>query len=116
MINVKLKKISKCICEKSRYLKSIVDDSVNVWNQSTIKVISNVSVIDSVSRNVTNVTISTNVTNTVSINVHNKNMLHAFLLVTILLFMVNCYHYAKHMSKLKKYWHTSKLKIEKKIN
>ena len=93
-----LKKISKCICEKSRYLKSIVDDSVIVWNKSTIKVISNVTVIDSVSRNVT---ISTNVTNTVSINVHNKNMLHTFLLVTVVLFMVNCYHYAKHTLKQK---------------
>ena len=85
-----------------------------MWNQSNIKVISSISLIDSVSRNVTNVTISTNVTNTVSINVGDKNMLHTFLLVTILLFMVNCYHYAKHMSKQKKYWHTSKLKMEQK--
>ena len=85
-----------------------------MWNQSNIKVISSISLIDSVSRNVTNVTISTNVTNTVSINVGDKNMLHTFLLVTILLFMVNCYHYAKHMSKQKQYWHTSKLKMEQK--
>ena len=85
-----------------------------MWNQSNIKVISSISLIDSVSRNVTNVTISINVTNTVSINVGDKNMLHTFLLVTILLFMVNCYHYAKHMSKQKKYWHTSKLKMEQK--
>ena len=109
-------KISKYICQKSWYLTSIVDHSVIVWNQSTIKVRSNLSVIDSVSRNVINVTISTNITNTVSINVDNKSMLHTFLLVTILLFMVNCYHYAKHTSKQKKYWHTNKIKMEKKVN
>ena len=65
---------------------------------------------DSVSRNVTN-TISTTVTSTVSINSDdtkvryklNCYILHTFLLVTRLLFMItiSCYHYAKHRSKQK---------------
>ena len=54
---------SRCICEKSRYLKSIFDDSVIVCNEI-------ISIRNSISTNVTN-TVSTNVTNTVSTNVEN---------------------------------------------
>ena len=57
---------STCICENIRYLKSIVDDSVIVWNEM-------INVADSVSANVTN-TISANVTSTVSINSDDKKV------------------------------------------
>ena len=39
------KKIMKCICEKSRYLTSIVDDSVIECDESVLSVISNISII-----------------------------------------------------------------------
>ena len=72
MTNVKLsvKSISPanapttCICENSRYWKSIVNDSVILCDEI-------ISTTDSVSANVTN-TISINVTGTVSINSNNK--------------------------------------------
>ena len=85
----------KCICEKSRHLKSIVDDSVIMCGKI-------ISVIDSA---------LTNVTNTVSTNCDIQKsdikciiiFVHTFLLVTILLFMIaiNYYHYAKQRSKQK---------------
>ena len=49
-----------CICENSKYLKSIVENSVIICDEIVI-------VTDSVSTNVTNM-ISTNVMSTVSIN------------------------------------------------
>ena len=67
-----------------------------------------VHVADSVRTNVTN-TVAKKVTGTMSINFHNKKVrykmdrfiLHKFLLVTILLFIITtiCYHYARHRSK-----------------
>ena len=71
-----------CICEKSRYLKNIVDDSVIVCDKI-------INVIDSASTNVTN-NIPANVTNTVSKNSDDTKViykmdyyiLHPFLLVT----------------------------------
>ena len=87
----------KYICEKSRYLKSIVDDSVIVHDNI-------INVIDSVSTNVTN-NMSTNVTNTVSTYSDDTKVrykmdyyiLHPFVLVTILLSIItiNCYQYPK---------------------
>ena len=75
---------------------------------------------DSVSRNVTN-TISTTVTSTVSINSDdtkvryklNCYILHTFLLVTRLLFMItiSCYHYAK-IGQNKKMLTQSNIKME----
>ena len=89
---------STCICENSRYLKSIVDESVIVC------------ITDGVSTSVTN-SVSTNVTRTKSINCDDKKIryrmdcyiLHTYLLVTIILFMIAIisYHYAKHKSKQK---------------
>ena len=90
-----------CICENSNYLKSIVDDSVIVYDEI-------INVTESVSTNVT-ITTLTNFTSSVSINSDDKKVrykmncyiLHAFLLVNILLVMIalTCYHYVKHRSK-----------------
>ena len=81
------------ICENNKDLKSIVDDSVIVRDEI-------INVTDSV---------STNGSSAVSKISDNKNVryktscyiLHTFLLVTILLFIITiiCYHYAKHRSK-----------------
>ena len=106
---------STCICENSRYLKDIADNSVIFFNKI-------VSVKDSASTNVTNI-VPSNVTNTVPtnfvstlsisimfaapINSNDKkvrykmdyHIYHIFLLVTILLFMIViiCYHYKKQI-------------------
>ena len=92
-----------CICENSKYLKSIANDSVIACNDVEI-------FIDSVSIKMTH-TAPTNVTSTASINSDNKKVryemdcyiLHSFLLVIILLFIIAIifYHYAKHKSKQK---------------
>ena len=97
---------STCICENSRYLKSVDGDLVIVSNKI-------VNVANSVSTNITN-TVPTNVTRTVSINSDYKKVrykmdyyiLHTFLLVTILLFIMAhiCYHYIKYRSKQKHIW------------
>ena len=79
--------IFNSICN-SRYLKSITDDSVIFCNEI-------IRVTDSVSTNVTN-SVSTNVTSTVSMNSNNQEVrynmdcyiLHIFLLVAILLFII----------------------------
>ena len=107
------------ICENSKYLKSLFDDSKVVCDEI-------INAADGVSTNVT-ITISTNVTNIlptnfayisptnvmsiVSINFHNKKVrskmycyiLHIVLLLTKLLFIssISCYHYANHSPKLK---------------
>ena len=80
---------STCICSNSRYLKSATN---------------------SASKNVTN-TLSTNVTSIASQNSDDKKVrckmdcyiLHTFLLVNILLFIIAiiCCHYTKHRSKQK---------------
>ena len=87
------------------YLKGIVDDSVFVCDKIT-------SVTGSVSSNVAN-TISTNVTCTKSINSDDKKLrykmnsyiLHKFLILIKLLFMITIifYHYWKHRSKRKNF-------------
>ena len=84
---------------------SIVEDSIIVSDKI-------IGVMDST--NVTN-TVSTNITSTLSKNSDDKkvrykmdcNILHTFLLIVILLFIIIsynhiCYHYAKNRSK--KYW------------
>ena len=79
------------IFENSRYLKSIVDESVIMGDVG-------VSVMDRVS---TNVTIPTNVTRTVSINPDNRKViykidyyiLHTFLLVTKIIFAIDFIFY-----------------------
>ena len=86
---------STCIWEKSKYLKSVADDSKIVCDE-IINVADNVS---------------TNVLSTVSVNFYNKKVrykmdyyiLHTVLLVIKLLFIVAiiCYHYAKHRCKQK---------------
>ena len=71
LVNVSVKNswnLSTCICENSKYLKSIVDDSAIVYNEI-------IKVADSVSINVINTvpnTNSTNVKSTVPINSDDK--------------------------------------------
>ena len=105
----------------SKHLKSIADDLVIVCDDI-------VNVPDSVSANVANRsnnlknTVSTN--DTVSINSverivrykRNCHILHTFLLVTILLFLISIvsYHYEMHRSKQKKCWRTKNIKMKKK--
>ena len=82
---------SICICDNSRYLKCIVDESVIVCDEI-------VNVKDSASTNVTNTlsTNETNVTSTVPINSDdnivrykmNCYILHTFLLMIILLYII----------------------------
>ena len=93
---------STCICENSKYLKSVADTSVTEHNEIVV-------FMDIVSTKKTNTieikmanTIATNITSTTSINCHSKKIsdcyiLHTVLLVTILLLIIiiNCYHYAK---------------------
>ena len=79
---------SICTCENTMYLKSIVDSSVIVCDEI-------ISIKDTVSRNAAN-TISTNVTSTMLIKSDDKKVrykmgcyvLHSFLLVAILLFLI----------------------------
>ena len=77
--------LSACTLVNSRYLKSVIDNSVTVWNET-------INVTDSVSINVTNI-ISTEVTNKM-----NCCILYTFLLAIILLFIIGIiyYHFAKH--------------------
>ena len=101
-----------CVCENRRYLQSIVDDLVIVCNEI-------ISVTDSTSRNVTN-TILANVMSSVSIKSEDIKVrykmdcyiLHMFLLVTILLFIITIiyYHCIKYKSKQK---HIDTLPIKK---
>ena len=93
--------MSTCICENSKYLNSIIDNSVNVCEE-IINVTNSVStnVIKAIPTNATN-TISKNVTSTGSTDFHNKAIyrmgcynLRTVLLVTILV-SINptiCYH------------------------
>ena len=84
---------STCICENSKYLKSIADTSVIECEEI-------ITVMDTVSTKTIN-TIVSNVTSTVSINCHSKKVrdcyiLHTVLLVIILLYAhIMRYHYAK---------------------
>ena len=79
---------STCICENSKYLKSLVHDSVIVCDEIR-------SATDSTWTNVTNA-VATNFTSTISINSDEKKVgykmdyyiLHTFLLVTISLFLL----------------------------
>ena len=98
--------------QKNRYLKSIVDNSVIVYNEI-------VSIMDIVSKNVIS-SVQANVTSNVSMNSDNKKIrykmncynLQMFMLVVILLFLITiiCYHYTKHWSKLKKYCSVDNIK------
>ena len=85
---------SICICENSKYLKSVADTSVTKCDEIAI-------VMNNLSTKKTN-TIAINVTSTASINCHGKKVrdcyiLHTVLLVIILLLIIIiiCYHYAK---------------------
>ena len=80
---------STCICENSRCLKELLMIQYEIIN-----------VIDSVSTN----SIPTNGTNTVSMNSGDKKVLHTFLLVTMLIFLIAsiCYHYTKRKPKQKR--------------
>ena len=83
-----------CICEDSKYLKSVADSSVTECDEIVI-------VMDVESTKKTN-TIATNVMSAASIYCHSKKVrdcyiLHTVLLVIILLLIITiiCYHYAK---------------------
>ena len=87
---------STCICENSKYLKSIADTSMTQCDET-------INVMDNVSTKKTN-TIATNVTSIDSMNCHSKQVrdcyiLYSVLLVAILLLIITiiCYHYAKQM-------------------
>ena len=82
-----------CTCENSKYLKSVTDTSVTKCDEIVI-------VMNNLSTKKTN-NITTNVTNTASINCHSKKVrdfyiLHKVLLaiILILIFTIVCYHYA----------------------
>ena len=88
---------STCICQNSKFLRSVADSSVTECDEIVIAM-------DIVSTKKTN-TIATNITNTASINCHCKKVrdcyiLHTVLLVTILPLIITiiCYHYAKQKS------------------
>ena len=92
--------IATCICENSKYLKSIADTSVTQCDKI-------VNVMDIVSKKTkkTN-TIATNVTITAWINCHSKKVsdcyvLHTVLLAIILLLKIIYNHYAKQFR-----WHS----------
>ena len=67
---------STCICENSKYLKSIGDISVIECDEI-------ITVMDTVSTKITN-TIATNVTSTASINCHSKKVIDCSILHTVL--------------------------------
>ena len=81
---------STCICEISKYLKSIADNSVTESDEIVI-------VMDTVSTTTTTKnTVATNVTSTASINCHSKKVrdnyiLHTVLLETILSIILSYY-------------------------
>ena len=86
----------RCICENSKYLKSIVDTSVTECDEVIIAM-DNVSTKKTKKTN----TIATDVTDTASINFHSKKVrdcyvLHTVLLVIILLLIniIICYYFA----------------------
>ena len=96
-----------CSCENSKYLASTIDNSVITCDEIIIAA-------GSVPTNVPTIvmsTVSTNVTRTASINVHNKKVrykmncyiLYMVLLVVILLLIITVigYHYAKNKSRQK---------------
>ena len=97
---------SKCICENSKYMKSITDASVIECDQI-------ITILDIISTIKTN-TIATNAVSTASINCHSIKVrdyyiLHTLVLAAILLLIIItiCYHYAKQkvqykMNELKK--------------
>ena len=83
-----------CICENSKYLKSIGDTSVIDCDE----IITVLGIVSTIKTN----TITANVTSSASINYHsikvrNCYILHTVLLVIILLLTITmiCYHYAK---------------------
>ena len=85
---------STCICENSKYLKSIADTSVIEWDKI-------ITVMDILSTKI-KIATATNVTTTASINCHSKKLrdcyiLHAVLLAITLLLIIAIiyYHYAK---------------------
>ena len=85
---------STCICENSKYLKSIADTTVTECDEIII-------VMDNLSTKKTN-TIATDGTSIASINCHSKKVrdcyiLHTALLVIKLLLIITiiCYHYSK---------------------
>ena len=90
-IIVSAKKISTCICENRKYLKSVADTLVVECDKIVI-------VIDNLLAKKTN-TIATNVTSSTSINWHSKKVRdcyisHSVLLTIILLLIITiiCYH------------------------
>ena len=98
---------STFICENSKQLKNIANDSVIAYDEI-------IYVMNTVPTNMTN-TIPTNITNAMSTNASTNSdskrvryemdcyILHIILLVIILLFIISiiCYLYTKHKSKLK---------------
>ena len=102
-----------CIYQKSMCSKSIVENWVIMCDEI-------ITATDIVTTNMTN-TVTENMTNTVSIDVTstvspNSEMycyiLHTFLLMIILLFIIafTCYHFTKQ--KTKTYWCTNNIKME----
>ena len=63
---------SICICENSKYLKSVGDTSVTKWDKIVI-----------VMKNIT-----TNVTTTALINCHSKKVRYCYILHTVLLMII----------------------------
>ena len=89
---------STCICENSKYLKSVAYPSVTECDEI-------VTVIDNLPTKKT-YTIATNTMSTTSINCYNKkirdcHILHTVLLAIILLLIITiiCYHYPKQKGK-----------------
>ena len=96
-IIVNAKRVSACLCENSKYLKSIDDNSVITCDE-------NLSVMDVATTRMTNA-IATNVTNGSSINCHRKKVrvyynLHTVLIAIILLLIITIirHHYSKQKS------------------
>ena len=96
-----------CSCENSKYLASTIDNSVITCDEIIIAAGSAPTNVPTIVMS----TVSTNVTRTASINVHNKKVrykmncyiLYMVLLVVILLFIITVigYHYAKNKSRQK---------------
>ena len=71
---------SICICENSKYLKSVGDTSVTKWDKIVI-------VMKNLSTKKTN-TITTNVTTTALINCPSKKVRYCYILHTVLLMII----------------------------
>ena len=71
---------SICICENSKYLKSVGDTSVTKWDKIVI-------VMKNLSTKKTN-TITTNITTTALINCHSKTVRYCYILHTVLLMII----------------------------